>query len=299
MMRIDPIRLLIVDDHAVMRTGLKLFLMAFDDLDLVGEAASGEEAVQLCGRVHPDIVLMDLAMPSMDGATATQAIRRQYPGTQVIVLTNFQDVELVQQALQAGAIGYLLKNVSADDLATAIRAAHAGRSTLAPEAIQALIQDGGPRPQPAAVPAETFDLTPREREVLALMVEGLSNPDIADRLVVSRATAKAHVSNILSKLGVANRGEAIAFALQHGLVKGDTGAITPRPFPAGPCPERQRRDSPPPPSPRSRRTPVLSAREGTVRRPTDIALARRTILAPRLAKNPPDGRCSRQSSPVY
>jgi len=212
MTTIDAIRLLIVDDHAVMRTGLKLFLMAFDDLDLVGEAASGEEAVQVCDQVHPDVVLMDLAMPGMDGASATRIIRRQYPDIQVIVLTNFQDVELVQQALQAGAIGYLLKNVSADDLATAIRAAHAGRSTLAPEATQALVQ--------ATMQGQTldYDLTPREQEVLSWMAKGLSNPEIADELTVSTVTVKFHVSNILSKLGATSRTEAVAVAIQRGLI---------------------------------------------------------------------------------
>ena len=212
MTTIDAIRLLIVDDHAVMRTGLKLFLMAFDDLDLVGEATSGEEAVQVCDQVHPDVVLMDLAMPGMDGASATRIIRRQYPDIQVIVLTNFQDVELVQQALQAGAIGYLLKNVSADDLATAIRAAHAGRSTLAPEATQALVQ--------ATMQGQTldYDLTPREQEVLSWMAKGLSNPEIADELTVSTVTVKFHVSNILSKLGATSRTEAVAVAIQRGLI---------------------------------------------------------------------------------
>jgi len=212
MTTIDAIRLLIVDDHAVMRTGLKLFLMAFDDLDLVGEAASGEEAVQVCDQVHPDVVLMDLAMPGMDGASATRIIRRQYPDIQVIVLTNFQDVELVQQALQAGAIGYLLKNVSADDLATAIRAAHAGRSTLAPEATQALVQ--------ATMQGQAldYDLTPREQEVLSWMAKGLSNPEIADELTVSTVTVKFHVSNILSKLGATSRTEAVAVAIQRGLI---------------------------------------------------------------------------------
>jgi NarL family two-component system response regulator LiaR len=158
---------------------------------------------------------MDLMMPEMSGAAATDAIRRQWPHTQVIALTSFQEKELVREALQAGAIGYLLKNVSADDLAAAIREAHAGRSTLAPEAIQALIQlDPSPRDAHEGL-AAAFLLTPREQEVLALMIEGLSNPDIAERLVVSRSTAKAHVSNILSKMGVSNRAEAIALALQY------------------------------------------------------------------------------------
>ncbi len=212
MTEIDPIRLLIVDDHAVMRTGLKLFLMAFDDLDLVGEAANGEEAVHLCNRVHPDVVLMDLAMPGMDGATATRAIRRQYPDIQVIVLTNFQDIDLVQQALQAGAIGYLLKNVSAYELATAIRAAHAGRPTLAPEATQALVQ--------ATMQGQAldYDLTPREQEVLTWMAKGLSNPEIAQRLTISAVTVKFHVSNILSKLDVTSRTEAVAVAMQRNLI---------------------------------------------------------------------------------
>jgi len=212
-MRIDPIRLLIVDDHAVMRTGLKLFLMAFDDLDLVGEAANGEEAVHLCDRTRPDVVLMDLAMPGMDGATATRAIRRQYPGTQVIVLTNFQDIDQVQQALQAGAISYLLKNVSADDLAAAIRAARAGRSILAPEATQALVQ--------ATMQGQALDcnLTPREQEVLTWMAKGLSNPEIAEQLTVSTVTVKFHVSNILSKLSATSRTEAVAVAMQRNLIR--------------------------------------------------------------------------------
>ncbi len=212
MTEIDPIRLLIVDDHAVMRTGLKLFLMAFDDLDLVGEAANGEEAVHLCNQIHPDVVLMDLAMPGMDGATATRTIRRQYPGVQVIVLTNFQDVDLVQQALQAGAIGYLLKNVSADELATAIRAAHAGRLTLAPEATQALVQ------ATMQGQAPDYDLTPREQEVLDWMAKGLSNREIAQRLTISAVTVKFHVSNILSKLGTTSRTKAVAVAVQRNLI---------------------------------------------------------------------------------
>lgn len=209
----ELIRVLIVDDHAVVRSGLAAFLMAFDDLDLVGEAASGAEALRMVDERAPDVVLMDLVMPEMDGATAAKHIREQFPEVQVIALTSFPEEDLVQSALQAGSISYLLKNVSADELADAIRAAVAGRSTLAPEAAQALIH-ATTRP-----PELGHDLTPREHEVLELMVEGLSNPDIADRLVVSRSTVKFHVSSILSKLGVTSRTEAVATALQHNLVE--------------------------------------------------------------------------------
>lgn len=207
-----PIRVMIVDDHAVVRGGLKFFLLGFDDLELAGEAEDGEEALRLCDQIHPDVILMDMVMPGMDGATATQAIRQRHPQVQVIALTSFKEQDLVQRALQAGAIGYLLKDVQALELAEAIRAAHAGRPTLSPEATQALIQAATQPPQPG------HDLTEREREVLALMVKGLSNNEIAERLIVSISTVKYHVSGILSKLGAANRAEAVAMALQHHLV---------------------------------------------------------------------------------
>jgi NarL family two-component system response regulator LiaR len=206
------IRVMIVDDHAVVRSGLSAFLTSYDDFELVGEASSGAEVVADCARLQPDVILMDLVMPGMDGAAATRAVRERCPAVQVIVLTSFREDQLVAGALQAGAIGYLLKNVSSDELAAAIRAARAGRGTVSPEATLALIAAAS---QPDRL---GHDLTAREREVLGLMVQGLSNPDIAARLIVGRSTVKFHVSSILGKMGVDSRTEAVALAVQHHLV---------------------------------------------------------------------------------
>jgi NarL family two-component system response regulator LiaR len=205
----QPIHVMVVDDHTMVRRGLATLLKVFDDLELAGEAENGAAAIELCGKILPDVVLMDMVMPDMDGATATRAIRQQYPQVKVIVLTSFKEGVLIKNALEAGAIGYLLKDVTADELARAIRAAHSGWATLSPEAAQALVETAN---QPLA---PGLDLTEREREVLALMVEGLNNTQIAGRLTVSPSTIKSHVSNILSKLGVASRTEAVTLALRN------------------------------------------------------------------------------------
>jgi two-component system, NarL family, response regulator LiaR len=209
----NPIRVMLVDDHTVVRSGLSAFLLAYDDLELVGEANGGEQAVSLCESINPDVVLMDLIMPGMDGTVATRLIREKKPAVQIIALTSFKDQELVQAALQAGAIGYLLKDVSADELANAIRSAYAGQPTLAAEAAKALIKASREPAEPI------YDLTEREKEVLGLLVEGLNNNQIAERLVVSKSTVKFHVSSILSKLVVSSRTEAVALALKNNLVK--------------------------------------------------------------------------------
>jgi two-component system, NarL family, response regulator LiaR len=207
-----PIRVMLVDDHAMVRRGLAAFLKVFDDLQLAGEAESGEAAIQLCAEAVPDVILMDMVMPDMDGATTTRAIRQRFPQVQVLALTSYKEGDLVKNALEAGAIGYLLKDVSADHLANAIRAAHSGRATLSPQAAQALVETANQPPLPGS------DLTEREREVLALMVEGLNNTQIAGKLMVSPSTIKSHVSNILSKLGVASRTEAVTLALRSHLI---------------------------------------------------------------------------------
>lgn len=208
----DSIRVVIVDDHELVRGGLETILGLFDDLALVGEADSGAAAVALCGEVQPDVVLMDLVLPGgMDGAEATKEIVRICPGTRVLALTSFSDPELIQRVLRAGALGCLLKNVSGKELAAAIRKAHAGTSTLAPEAADALVQA-------ISAPSEEHpDLTQRERQVLKLLVEGLTNVEIAEQLVVSLSTVKTHVSSVIAKLGASTRTEAAAIAVREHL----------------------------------------------------------------------------------
>jgi len=208
----QTIQVMLVDDHNVVRSGLATFLRAYDDLELVGEAKNGLEALNLCRKKKPDVILMDLMMPEMDGIAATRAILADYPDIKIIAMTSFEEEELVQGVLAAGAISYLLKNVSSDELAAAIRAAFLGRSTLSPEAATALIHATRPTKQPL------YDLTEREMEVLNLVVQGNSNQQIADALVISVATVKAHISSILSKLQVSSRTEAIAYAIKHKIV---------------------------------------------------------------------------------
>ena len=205
------IKVVIVDDHAMLRKGLAVFLMSYPDLQLVGEAGNGKEGIALCAEKTPDIVLMDLMMPIMDGVAATRLIRNEFPQIEVIALTSFGEERLIKSVLEAGAISYLFKKISADDLANAIRAAHQGISTFAPEVTDILVRSVGGS-------SSVFeDLTSREQDVLALVVKGLGNQDIADDLVISLSTAKSHVSSILAKLGVASRTEAIVLVLEHNL----------------------------------------------------------------------------------
>jgi NarL family two-component system response regulator LiaR len=202
---------MLVDDHSIVRSGLSAFLSVNPDLELVGEAEDGEQAVIRANLLKPDVILMDLMMPIMDGIAATAAIKKKNPEIQILALSSFQEDELVQNALKAGAIGYLMKNVNARELAAAIKAAKSGKATLSPEAAQALIH--------ASLQAqETEGLTERELEVLKYMVDGLNNAEIAEKLVISLSTVKYHISNILSKLGVDNRVAAVTTAIQKKMV---------------------------------------------------------------------------------
>lgn len=205
------IRILIVDDHSVVRQGLKMFLALDDELQVVGEAANGAEAVQLARELEPDVVLMDLLMPVMDGIAATHAIRRELPDTEVIALTSVLEDKAVSGAVRAGAIGYLLKDTQADELCRAIRAAAAGQVQLSPQAALRLMRE-------VQVPASAEKLTARETEVLRLLAQGRSNKEIAAELVIGEKTVKTHVSSILSKLDVPSRTQAALYAVRIGLV---------------------------------------------------------------------------------
>ncbi len=211
-----PIRVMLVDDHAVVREGLRSYLELEESLDIVGEASNGREAVRRAHELRPDVILMDLVMPEMDGIAATKAIREQHPNTKVIVLTSFVEEEKVIPAIQAGAAGYLLKNVSAPELVRAIKAAVGGQAQLDPLVARKLMERvTAPPRDPEAALADL--LTDREREVLKLIASGYSNKEIARELVVSERTVKGHVSNILNKLGVQDRTQAALFAVKHHL----------------------------------------------------------------------------------
>lgn len=206
------IKVMIVDDHTVVRSGLGAFLMAIEDLELVGEAGSGEEAVEKASEYQPDVILMDLKMQGMGGVAAIRTIKHNEPKIKIIALTSYIDDGLVQGALQAGANGYLMKNVQADEMANAIRSAAVGRLTLSPEASEALSESS----EFPVFPAE--DLTDRERDVLKLLTEGLSNNEIAERLIISPSTVKYHIGNIYTKLGVDSRVAAVSIAIQRQLI---------------------------------------------------------------------------------
>jgi NarL family two-component system response regulator LiaR len=205
------IRVMIVDDHSMVRRGLAAYLSSEPDIELVAEASNGRAALELCAQLQPDVILMDLVMPELDGVEATRIIHKRWPKVRVLALTSFQEADFVREALQAGAIGYQLKNISGSALAEAIRTAHAGRSSLAPEAAQVLLETSVVEPRP------DYGLTPREYEVLGLLVQGLSNTEISQELSVTHSTVKAHVSNILSKMGASSRAEAVSLAIRHKL----------------------------------------------------------------------------------
>ena len=210
------IRVLVADDHSVVRQGLRMFLLVQPDMELVGEAQNGREAVALVTTLAPDVVLMDLLMPEMDGIAATAAIKGVRPATQVLVLTTFLDDQRVAEAIQAGAVGFLLKEVEADDLIKAVRGAARGEPQLHPEAARMLM---GLATRPKAAPDHATTLTDRERDVIALLAEGQSNKQIARELSISETTVKGHVANILGKLELTDRTQAAVYAVRNGLAR--------------------------------------------------------------------------------
>ena len=208
------IRILIVDYHSVVRQGLKMFLALDPELEVVGEAANGSEALRLARELEPDVVLMDLLMPVMDGVTATEVIRRELPGIEVIALTSVLEDQVIFKAMRAGATGYLLKDTESEELCRSIKAAAAGQVQLSPQVAARLMQE-------VHVPESPESLTKRETEVLRLLAQGKANKEIAAALVIGEKTVKTHVSNILSKLGVSSRTQAALYAVRLGLVSLD------------------------------------------------------------------------------
>ena len=207
------IKVLIVDDHSLVRNGIKTILGIYDDIEVIGEAENGKEALEICGKCLPDVVLMDLVMPELNGIEATKKILESWPTIKVVTLTSFVDKKLIEDSLKAGAIGYVLKNISGENLVATIRDAEKGKSTLSSEASDFLISN---IKKPAVV---EYQLTNQEKNILGCLVEGLSNKNIAQKLVLSLSTVKFHVSNILNKLGASSRAEAISIAIKNKLVE--------------------------------------------------------------------------------
>lgn len=204
------VRILIVDDHEMVRRGMRSFLRTSDDLNVVGEASDGMEALEKCAMLEPDVIVMDIMMPQMDGVQATEAIRRQFPDVAIVALSSSSDVKTVKSVIKAGALSYLMKNVNTDQLADAIRYASRGSAMFSPEVTKALITAANEKPE--------FNLTDRELEMLRLLVKGLTNPEICDELHLGLGTVKSHVSTVMRKLNVSNRNEAIAVAVKNDLV---------------------------------------------------------------------------------
>lgn len=213
MIHVNPIRILIVDDHAMVRSGLRMFLMAFDDLDLVGEAVNGLEAINLAAKLNPDIILMDLLMPNMDGLLATQKIHKKYPHIKIIALTSFTESQLVHDAFDAGISGFLYKDATANELANTIRSINSGNVSCSP--VSVTLSDS----QPSVEKTDCIELTTREKQVLVLLTKGKSNTEISIELTLSLSTVKFHVSNILSKLEANSRGEAVSIARRNHLIE--------------------------------------------------------------------------------
>jgi DNA-binding NarL/FixJ family response regulator len=213
------IRIAIADDQALVRGGFRMILAAQPDFEVVGEAADGRAAVDLCRGTTPDIVLMDIRMPVLDGLEATRRVVIGSPSTRVLMLTTFGEDDFVWQAMNAGASGFLLKDVPPEDLVGAIRTVHRGDALLAPSITRRLIEEFASGPQPGAAPQSVEALTEREREVLRLIAAGLTNAEIAKQLILGETTVKTHVTRVLSKLGLRDRVQAVVFAYETGVVR--------------------------------------------------------------------------------